>query len=122
MDEFTLEIDGKREHFGAVWVHLQEPNDVYSASYTVTVPKWCLEEILDPYIAKKENESWKAYIQRNIEDFGTFIVEEHLKAMADYLGEKKSSYRWVIATVDNIAEEEEYLKFFGRTVPFRPRS
>ncbi|MEW6731639.1 MAG: hypothetical protein AB1489_09960 [Acidobacteriota bacterium] len=79
---------------------------------------------LEPVLASKPgpitNETWKSFIETQINDLGTFIVDAYIKTMTSLCNEKRGSFHWVIATVDNINEIENCIEFIGRVVPFKP--
>lgn len=114
-----LEIDNKPENFSCVWVHLQDIEVIKFMPYKIVVPHSCFYKVFDPYHTKKETESRKTFVRRDIEDLGTFILEGYIKTMASSLGEDKTYYKWVIATVD-VIEENDCLKLIGKVVPFQP--
>lgn len=119
MTEITLEINQQKEAFAAVWVHLQDAH-ANSVPYKIRVPASNIIRVFDPSGMKDADESWTAYIRKMIGDLGTFIVEGYIENMASLCGEQNKAYKWVIASVDNVYENESGIEVVGRAVPFKP--
>lgn len=116
----TLEVDNRVTPFSKVWVHLKGECKMSPVSFRVTISKSHIGVIFDPYDIKPETKSWSEYISKQIEEFGTFILEGYFKAMARIAGDKQGNYEWVIAKIDNIVESEEKIALNGQAEPFEP--
>ena len=119
-NEITLEIDGKSEPFNIIWIHLQRVRET-SVDFRVRVAQELLRPVFDPYETKETHQSWRAFILKAVAELGSFAVEGYFRTMAKAAGQEKGTYRWVIASIDDIAENSLGLEIVGRAVPFVPR-
>jgi len=119
MSRINFQISGKYETISKVWVHLQDVKTSHADIYKIQVPKSILRSIFDPYDSKSETITWSVFIQTQIEDLGTFIVEGYLQSMTKINGESKSPFYWVLATIDKIEETDEGVELIGKVLPFK---
>lgn len=120
MEEIKLEVDGRKQSFHQIWVHLQDISHSESVEYRISVGAANIGQVFDPYGTKATNSSWSHFIQNLIAELGTFIVEGFIDKMAAIVGTPEKSYIWVIATVDEVKETEKGIALIGRAVPFMP--
>jgi hypothetical protein len=121
MPQIGIEIDGQQAKLREVWVHLQSISTPTWAPYRLLVPKSYAGRVFDPYNTKDISESWTRFLEKNIEELGTFILEAYLKSMASVLSENDGRIKWVLATVDQIVETENTVEIFGKALPFDPQ-
>jgi hypothetical protein len=113
----TFEIDGQKEDVGTIWVHLRNPDTHGYASYRIRVPASYMNQVFDPNQTKDIATSWATFINDNIMELGTFILEGYIENIASVLEEKRKPYRWVIVSVENILESEDEIEITGQVVP-----
>jgi len=91
-DEIVLEVDGAKELFTSVWVHLQDVREP-SVRFKVRVPEESANAVFDPYGRRAADDPWAKFIGETVAGLGAFIVEAYFRSMAKATGQHKSNYR-----------------------------
>lgn len=120
MTAIVLTINDSRVDFGHVWVHMQDVTGKRSVVYSAVVPFSNCIEVFDPHRAKPNKQSWREYLMREVADLGTFILGAYFENMAKLVGDTAQGYCWVVATLDDVVEEDEAVKLKGRALVFDP--
>ncbi|HEY8504493.1 MAG TPA: hypothetical protein VIL46_07915 [Gemmataceae bacterium] len=112
-----LVIAGTPVGFDRVWVHLkaraQDP-EVYVAA----IPLELLPSLFDPHETKSATQSWSAHLRNLAGELGTFILDGYFQALWKHTTTKPRRFDWVIATLDEIREDMEFVYFTGQAERF----
>jgi hypothetical protein len=123
MTDIKLQIDGRELGFERLWVHMQDPHRASPVPYRISVPLAAAQEIFDPHYTKAVDKDWTTFIKDQVRDLGGFILDGYLDGMKAILGNNsKSSWEWVLATVDDVHQSEDAIEIVGQAVPFDPGS
>jgi hypothetical protein len=118
MPNALLIVDKNTESFGRVWVHVQDPNLRFtSVEYRARIATAYVESVFDAP-DKEAGDSWERYLREETRELGSAMLEAYFKKMAAISGAKQEPYRWVIATLDAVVEDDNGLELQGRAVPF----
>ena len=120
MSSIELEVDGERQGFHEVWVHLQDVSHQDTVDYRISVAATYVHQVFDPYSTKGPESPWPNFILKMIRELGTFIVEGLIENIGAIIGNREKAYLWVIATVDETVETENGIDPKGRAVRFLP--
>jgi len=121
MDKASLTVNGFSLEFGHSWVHMQNIDEKNSASYCATVLKSFCIDVFDPHKSKQNDISWKDFLIEQVDELGTFILGAYFENMAKIIEDNSSGYQWVIATLDDVLENEETIELHGQAVKFDPK-
>jgi hypothetical protein len=122
MANILLEINGEKESFNRLWVHLQDDERRSPRDFTIRIPNENLYSIFDPYGLKPVDQLWSEHIWNQIKDLGTFIIEAYIKNIRRILNDTDISYSWVLSSIKEIRDTENGIEIQGRVVPFSPRN
>jgi len=120
MHGIIFELDGKLTDLTGVWVHLQSPAGKDWRDFKVMVQAGRAPEVFDPSGMRDWGVPWPDFIWSQIHELGTFIVEAYFDAMQECMGQCRSPFRWVIATIDTVVENDG-IELRGKALPFSPR-
>jgi len=114
----TISIDGQQADFGNVWVHLQSVEKKLSAPYRIAVPIALVHSIFDPHSTRPNGTGWAEHIQNHVDEFGTFILGGYIKSMLKHSGTAQKGYSWVIATLDEVVANNDFVELCGMAIQF----
>jgi hypothetical protein len=89
--------------------------------HRISVPLGFAQQLFDPFFTKTASMNWPAFIQVQVRDLGTFILEGYVESMKELVGNNlENSWEWVLATVDDVRQSEDAIEIVGRALPFDP--
>jgi hypothetical protein len=116
----TFAISGTPIPFAAAWVHLK-PHPHEPTGYDVCVPRSLWRSVFGPDTEHVESLNWPEFLLSDVEELGTGMVQVWFHKLSKYSPPAVSSpWEWVIATVDQISEHEDYIRITGRAERFEP--
>lgn len=115
----SFTIGGASVPFAAAWVQLKShPHD--PTEYEVRVPRALCPAVFDPGAERAESLSWSEFLRSEAEEYGPF-VGDWLRVLSKHCPSEVRRWEWVIATVDQIVEHEDYIRIAGRAERFEPQ-
>ena len=121
MEKSSLTINGTPLEFGHAWVHMQDADGKDTVHYCAAVQKPSCIDVFDPHKSKQDDHSWKDFLMEQVDELGTFILGAYFENMAKTVENETSVYQWVIATLDDVLENEETIELHGQAVIFDPK-
>ncbi len=112
-----LRIDDTEESFGRVWVHIRDPGTEHSVPYRARVAMSDVDFVFDA-TDKGATISWNEYLREETSELGSMMLSCYFAKMRQITGETEAGYRWVIATLDSVVEDEDAIELRGRAIPF----
>jgi hypothetical protein len=120
METPALVIGGAPAPFAAAWVHLkQRPHK--PVGYEVRVPRSLWALVLDPTGRRPESLSWREYLWSDVCELGTFIMEGWFRALAKATLSGPPRWKWVIATIEELSQDGDFIRLSGKAERFEPR-
>jgi hypothetical protein len=112
-----LVIAGKPVGFDRVWVHLKrKAHD--PQPYVAAVPLELLQPLFDPHEIKTGTQSWSNHLRSLVDEFGSFILDGYFQALWRHTTTKPRQFDWVIASLEEIREDTEFVYFAGQVERF----
>jgi hypothetical protein len=118
MSNIRIEIGGELVPVEFVWVHLQDAHTSSCQNYTLTVPQSHVKDVFDPTGDCPCDTPIEVHIQALISEVGTFIIDGYLNNIRRLLNAPWSPFRWVIATIEEVANSGSAIGLRGKAIPF----
>jgi|688.fasta_scaffold1255740_1 hypothetical protein len=112
-----LRIGDDLESFGNVWVHIQDPGTTPTTSYRARIAKNSLDFVFDA-TDKDTAASWEEYLCDETRELGSAMLSCYFAKMSQIAVAIEGGYRWVIATLDTVIEDDDGIELRGRAIRF----
>ncbi|HJZ58587.1 MAG TPA: hypothetical protein VKE74_26840 [Gemmataceae bacterium] len=114
-----LLIAGTPVGFDRVWVHLKPRAKVHDPKpYVAAVPLQLGPSLFDPHGTKAQATPWSDHLWGLTEELGTFFLDGAFQALWRHTTTKPRRFEWVVASLDEIREDAEFVYFGGQAERF----
>jgi hypothetical protein len=120
MDKPFIIIDACDADIGSLWVHMQSVEGKRYWPYRMVVPIGRAAEVFDPQSTRASGVGWAEHVQSLVDELGTCMLEAYVKNMVKCAQAGSGHTEWVVATLDEVRESEDFIELLGKVVGYDP--